>query len=84
MAFEGEAVAENALYYHEFVFFCASLCHDLLTLVSAVHRCYRCSYIVVATITIELLRSEIFDKKKKKRRNKKEQIMILLLASFVP
>ena len=36
MAFEGEAIAENALFYQKFVFFCTSMWHDLWIRVGAV------------------------------------------------
>ena len=64
---EGEAVAENVLYYQKFVFFCVSLCSDLWRWVSAVHLCklYCSSY-----YQIELLWNKVFDKKKNRKNNK--------------
>ena len=67
MASVGEAVAENALYCQKFAFFCASMGRDLGTQVSAV-QCV--SYIVVATIRVELSWNKAFYEEKKK--NKKE------------
>ena len=71
MASGGEAVAENALYYQNLVFFSTFLWHDLWTWISAVH-CASSHYIAVATIRIELSEHRVFDKKKEKKKKKKQ------------